>query len=681
MEFTTPGIWSGTNRSARILREINNNNRISLRIRAKFKEVNQLTTLFLTNQLANYSQQQSHSHSHSEPEEKLFKILQKTFQDIYYLLDIEDFKFNKLSTIDLKKLHSYYSQLNEVEFNLDLSVADVNDELTINATTLQLINYYVLLTSTLKLSNSVIYKTLELKNQYVYWSDIKSSNFNKLIYLIQSLPYKLYIFGKNVIEHLEIHPTNDTTHSLTNYDKQGTEEDNDIYFSWIRIKKSISRFYEAISKTFGRSFTINNPSFSLSKISAVRSNTRYYLDWIKFIWKYPINLINNDLNEKLSKISKQIEENTGKIDLLIKTNLNDKESTLEALESISLNNQSQSIDNEFSTKPDIQRLNDILINIIRFDSINYYETEIPSPLSRYWPIILATLVYGPSQSIKLYSNREEIIDWLKFNLIDTVTGFFKNWVIKPINDLLNTLRSDDTLSITTKESLKSDLDSLERMIIEFAQDETSNPPDAQQIHEAIQNGDLTLVMNQYESQIKTPVKSLLKGNLIRSILIQIQKTKVDGGYAINGIDKILKSQQLVFGFVSITPSLFILYQFWSYLSSTKPIFVNGKQVNIICLKSLNNIESLLVLINNQVQHTSSSDEQFTEYDKQISKNYEGQLLIEIINLIVVADLIIPKALKSDWINDLNELNNNDFDITTKLQLVRKIWNMYGHYFR
>ena len=74
---------------------------------------------------------------------------------------------------------------------------------------------------------------------------------------------------------------------------------------------------------------------------------------------------------------------------------------------------------------------------------------------------------------KVYANRQEIIYWVKYNGIEPVVGFFKNWVIKPVYDMLDILRntsSDSQLSITSKDSLNSEFDSLNSMIYQFAQD-------------------------------------------------------------------------------------------------------------------------------------------------------------------------------------------------------------------
>ena len=76
-------------------------------------------------------------------------------------------------------------------------------------------------------------------------------------------------------------------------------------------------------------------------------------------------------------------------------------------------------------------------------------------------------------------------------------------------------------------------------------------------------------MSTYENEIKSPIKYLITGSLLRLILIQIQKGKVDGAMAINGIDKLLKSQQLLFAMVSISPSILILYQMYRLLTNSK----------------------------------------------------------------------------------------------------------------
>jgi nuclear-control-of-ATPase protein 2 len=669
MDFLTPGLGSKGSRSHQIIRDINSNNRISLQLKAKFKQVNGLTTNFLTNELTAYSQQQTTTQTDQDKE---FAVLQETFQDVYYLLNIEDFKFNKVSGVSLEKLGKLYEKVKgfggngsivatnaditdltestaiaEEGFEFDLSDGEVLPITQLTTTTNQLINYYTLLTLNLNLSNSIIYKTLLLKNNLIYWEDLNNSLYKKLIYFVQTAPCRLFSLGKSVYSHV-----NDTfTKETLVLNTSGTEEDNWLYHHLYQAKHTISVVYSSIKNVVSQVFIKNNPAVTLLNLSKGGS-TSWYSHVAKSIIRSPLNLVNKEINAKIIDINQQIDQSTTKIDkMLHNLSLDTLESILEIL----------------PTKSENSRIFNVINATIAFNQQDITSaSNQPTFIARYWFVLLVLLHIGPSQIINAYDNRQEIAQWFKYNFIDTICGFWTNWLVKPVNDMLNILRHDGDLSITSKESLQSDLDSLERMVIDFLADENVTGIDQQQIHQSIQNGDLTLLMSKYESEIRSPVKSLIRGSLIRSLLIQIQKTKVDGGIVVSGIDKLLKSQQLVFGIVSISPSLFIVYKLWAYLTSAKPITINGKQVNIICLKSLNNIENLLVLLSNS---------------KDGAQNFEGQLLIEIINLIITSNLIIPQQLKNDWIRDLNELNNAEFDIDTKLSLVRKIWNMYGPYFR
>ena len=65
----------------------------------------------------------------------------------------------------------------------------------------------------------------------------------------------------------------------------------------------------------------------------------------------------------------------------------------------------------------------------------------------------------------------------------------------------------------------------------------------------VREGDLTPVLKAYERDLRKPFMGTVRGDLVRALLIQIQKTKVDVEIAMGGIDALLKSQELVFGFV------------------------------------------------------------------------------------------------------------------------------------
>lgn len=89
------------------------------------------------------------------------------------------------------------------------------------------------------------------------------------------------------------------------------------------------------------------------------------------------------------------------------------------------------------------------------------------------------------------------------------------------------------------------------MVVEFAIDNPGAhqlaPTEIAQVRAGIQEGDLTPVLRVYEKELQSPLYGAIRGDLVRALLIQIQKTKVDVEVAMGGIDALLKSQELVFG--------------------------------------------------------------------------------------------------------------------------------------
>ncbi|KAJ8502573.1 hypothetical protein ONZ45_g11630 [Pleurotus djamor] len=199
----------------------------------------------------------------------------------------------------------------------------------------------------------------------------------------------------------------------------------------------------------------------------------------------------------------------------------------------------------------------------------------PSRLTRIWPklVLLPPLAWLAVRT--LYNRRSNLYE-LYQDAIDTMQGFLRGWVLDPINDILRTVKSggDDERGIIVRaEGVKADMESLQRMAIALAQEELGyTTSQLETLRERVGMGDLTPIAEIYEEGIKRPVKSALFGSLIRSVFIQVQKTKVDVDQALTGIDKLIRSQELTFAFVGVAPALAIVYVFGGYLRRT---FVGG----------------------------------------------------------------------------------------------------------
>lgn len=102
----------------------------------------------------------------------------------------------------------------------------------------------------------------------------------------------------------------------------------------------------------------------------------------------------------------------------------------------------------------------------------------------------------------------------------------------------------------SKESFKGDRERLECMVVDFA---LNNPEAAnvgsgkltemqiREIRAKVKEGDLTPVLRVYKKDLRRPFIGTLCGDLVRTLLIQVQKTKVNVEVAISGIDTLLKS--------------------------------------------------------------------------------------------------------------------------------------------
>lgn len=295
----------------------------------------------------------------------------------------------------------------------------------------------------------------------------------------------------------------------------------------------------------------------------------------------------------------------------------------------------------------------------------------PPRLIRYW--LPASIVLLSSTTILriLVNRKAEIITWVR-DLGSTARDFWLNWVIEPMRKVIATIRhdKDSEVAIMSKESLRGDRDSLERMVVDFAVDNpqsamNSGPLSAAQISEIrakVKEGDLTPVLRAYEKDLRQPFMGTVRGDLVRTLLIQVQKTKVDVEVALSGIDALLKSQELVFGFVGLTPGVLVCFAAFRYLGGT---FGNrrglkrgrkaGQTVRII-----RNIDRILT------QATPSNNNGILSYKDH------GLLVCEVHVLRKWAHRLFPGEIEREFLEDVADLVNINSGIAAQLMVLERI---------
>jgi nuclear-control-of-ATPase protein 2 len=303
----------------------------------------------------------------------------------------------------------------------------------------------------------------------------------------------------------------------------------------------------------------------------------------------------------------------------------------------------------------------------------------PSRIIRYWLPVTAAILSSSTILRYLVNRRAEILTWVQ-ELGHTIRDFWINWCVEPTRRVLQTIRhdKDSEVSIMSKRSLEGDRASLERMVVDFAVDNPGNATDTgnplsdveiADIRAKVREGDLTPVLKAYEKDLSSPFMGTVRGNLIRALLIQVQKTKVDVEVAMGGIDALLKSQELVFGFVGLTPGILVTIGVTRWLSSSlsarRGAEASRKQGHM--MRQVRNIDRVL---------TNSTP---TEFGELYYKDH-GLLLCEVHVLRSAAQRVMPAQIFRDFVEDVEELVDVRTGVRKQMKVVHRIRWAYKRYF-
>ena len=298
----------------------------------------------------------------------------------------------------------------------------------------------------------------------------------------------------------------------------------------------------------------------------------------------------------------------------------------------------------------------------------------PSRLVRYW--LPGTLLLFSSGTLFrfLFRRKAAILAWIE-DSGKTALDFWYNWVVEPIKKIIGTIRhdKDSEIAIMSKESLKGDQASLERMVVDFAIDDSNggkamSEAQVADLRAKVKEGDLTPVLKAYERDLRRPFVGTLRGDLVRALLIQIQKTKVDVEVAIGGIDNLLKSQELVFGFVGLTPSLLVCIGAYRWLGD----FITGRRGRDAGRQH----ESLLWLLSNIDRILTAAT---PANNGMLSYKEHGMLLCEAHALQQRAMKILPKKIYDRFSRELREVMDLRTGIERQLHVVERIrWDYFSY---
>ncbi|KAH7862145.1 hypothetical protein Vadar_000722 [Vaccinium darrowii] len=141
---------------------------------------------------------------------------------------------------------------------------------------------------------------------------------------------------------------------------------------------------------------------------------------------------------------------------------------------------------------------------------------------------------------------------------DSTISFWKDHVEQPLlairDELFETFRKRHK-GVMQQEEVQLTANSLHRMLLAFSE-QTSG----QKIPENVSEQKLLeTVMSRYEKELMNPIKNALGGELVRALLIQIQKLKLDIETAMLELDQILRANEINFAILAALPAFFLSF--------------------------------------------------------------------------------------------------------------------------
>ncbi|EED18389.1 conserved hypothetical protein [Talaromyces stipitatus ATCC 10500] len=418
-----------------------------------------------------------------------------------------------------------------------------------------------------------------------YWNDVLGSSILTGHYTIQTAPSRIWLWISEVISTLKTASARENMTSLSS------------------ISRDWKRFYQIVQNNIQEGVlrnTRNTLSSPLTRCRLQLRQKRKALEKLKDLNASAIGILLEECltfasNEPSSdpihaKFNRERFHGLYKTVLLVENTLQDLSQSLEspkifeetvflATDNMFQEKQRSSLEEQSVQANDVVEgliyvLRDRIPNNLAYNQYFIRKHGRPSTLARYWFPTVITLM-SLSTSLRVLTNRRaELLEWVS-EFGATVVDFWRNWVLQPVGKLIGTIRHDEQseIAIMSRTSLEADRQSLERMVIDFVSDNSSQSnsgntrPDVSTIAAQVRDGDLTPVLKAYERDLRKPFIGTIRGDLVRALLIQIQKTKVDVEVAMGGIDALLKSQELVFGFIGLTPGLLITYTTVRWIAS------------------------------------------------------------------------------------------------------------------
>ena len=375
--------------------------------------------------------------------------------------------------------------------------------------------------------NALLEQTMPLSDEIIYWDQVLGSYRYMGLYAFQTAPLRLWYWAKDVYS--------DAWQRLQSLRRTGKDAEEMRVLS---VSHRWRKFYSLVKDSIRDRSLADMQSKFLSPMTMSRLEARskkHHLNRLREMSATGLGVLMDEgmnfyANEEAPVGTRDYSNNREEWRSVVVKSVSLIETVLHNIHTLELGAGDfeetvfASVDDDFQgsghdnfreqSDPQVVRLASRLQNILRVQVPIHINTSAdlvaeygkPSHVVRYWLPGLALLLSSSTLLRILFNRNAEITTWIRdFGI--TSKDFWKNWVVEPLKKVIVTIRhdKDSEIAIASKESLKGDRDSLERMVIDFARDNPSTPtghplsdPEISFIRAKVREGDLTPVLRAYE---------------------------------------------------------------------------------------------------------------------------------------------------------------------------------------
>ena len=314
--------------------------------------------------------------------------------------------------------------------------------------------------------------------------------------------------------------------------------------------------------------------------------------------------------------------------------------------------------------------------------------------SNWIPYSIISMILLTGGGVVYYHGTHVIYDYVRDTFRQWSNAsfrFYKEHFEEPISKIYRTIRYDEnSLQITDPNAILLEVETLGTMVREYVIDnDPSLPVDdliarkeiLQKVTAEAKNGNLSRILEDYAQTLKHPIREALRGELIRLVLIQVQKMKVDAENMVGVMDQLLRANELNFQALALMPALlfisFFTYQTFAILTR-KPSKKNGfinlrtelRKIDVTLNKYLSSSPS-----DNRLEENSLVNINTNYTNKTTSCSDKGKIMVAVLKVQNLTS-ILPSNQQLLFFEDTNQLLDKQLNPTQKMSVVARIFNVF-----